>query len=1093
MAADERWYFTKEEINNSPSRRCGIDAEKELSYRQQGAKLIQDMGQRLQVTQLVINTAIVYMHRFYMFHPFTRFHRNSIAPAALFLAAKVEEQPRKLEHVIKVAHYILCHHEHSNLDTQSETYLEKAQELVMNENILLQTLGFDVAIDHPHTYVVKCFQLIRTTTELAQTSYFMATNSLHMTTMCLQYRPAVVACVCIYIVCKWSNYEIQRYKEGKDWFAHVDPSVTLEMLENLTAEFLAVLDKYPNRLKKLMNSGPHAGPSSSASSSNSNNNNSNSSSSGIIINSEDKPTVRHNSVMQMTARPQQVSATSAARGSELGKPGIVKPSSQPMVPPPPVVSTPQKTVLSHKEYSEKREKERRERERAEMREKHHPPVIASTVSSHHHPNLVHGSSHLSSSSSSSSLHLRPLTTEPVIRTKTTEVPRSVGVSSSMRGGPSYKESIAGRDISQVVHVDDKVDKEERTSVNSVDSAKFLTDRLKSNSVNSDIMHTVSSDWNKSRHIDYTKVRKDLLKEKSVKHLVKEKVIENEKSIEGREIKHEVFSKHADIKVKSENIAPVKVIKSEKSEPKVIKSEKSEPKEEVKVQTSVKDIKPNTNSFIFNNNDFSLRDFLNPSEMPPEDIFDTEVDSKPSLNNSDFFTVETTHRKLNSPPKQVNHSFNSVPTSNSATQKGVSTSGAKQPVEALHSTVVDSKPVSRHSNVNVTSSNNVNLNINHTSDKNIGNGITGAPNSMNTSSNSLPVSSSRKKDKLPSPQCLVSNTAKVKLQRLETTVLPPSIKFDDKHCIPTKDTLVATNQSTPKGSHHTSQKSGSTHATTTTVTTLEKSANSVHSQQTPVIFNPTKLVAEPKKLDALNIRLTRPENCDSLSVVTTSAGSSTPLTNSSSVVSSPLKSHKSDHRHKHKEKKKHKHKEKDKHREKESKDHKKGKKHKKKEKEKDKDRKEEKKSEKQPPKEDASRPLKITIKGISTPDVSATNAKTLPASPVRSTHLERESSTSSAADTPARIKLTIPKSRLQGNAAGSHVSPPRGIPPKEVATPKVKLKIPKDNIKPEREKESSKRERDRSSIDLPQAKYARISSSSHAPQVLDGTRWSSQRP
>lgn len=49
MAAGERWYFNKEDINNSPSRKCGIDAEKELSYRQQGAKLIQDMGQRLQV------------------------------------------------------------------------------------------------------------------------------------------------------------------------------------------------------------------------------------------------------------------------------------------------------------------------------------------------------------------------------------------------------------------------------------------------------------------------------------------------------------------------------------------------------------------------------------------------------------------------------------------------------------------------------------------------------------------------------------------------------------------------------------------------------------------------------------------------------------------------------------------------------------------------------------------------------------------------------------------------------------------------------------------------------------------------------------
>lgn len=89
-------------------------------------------------SQLTINTAIVYMHRFYMIQSFTRFHRNVcalsfdklfakrsyeldrnltsllmsyvaqvIAPAALFLAAKVEEQPRKLEHVIKVTHACL--------------------------------------------------------------------------------------------------------------------------------------------------------------------------------------------------------------------------------------------------------------------------------------------------------------------------------------------------------------------------------------------------------------------------------------------------------------------------------------------------------------------------------------------------------------------------------------------------------------------------------------------------------------------------------------------------------------------------------------------------------------------------------------------------------------------------------------------------------------------------------------------------------------------------------------------------------------------------------------------------------------------------
>ncbi|KAF3697342.1 Cyclin-T1 [Channa argus] len=160
---NNKWYYTRQQIDNSPSRRAGLDPDKELSYRQQAANLLQDMGQRLNVyllSQLTINTAIVYMHRFYMVQSFTRFHRNVIAPATLFLAAKVEEQPRKLEHVIKVAHACLNPQEPSP-DVRSDAYLQQAQDLVILESIILQTLAFEITIDHPHTHVVKCTQLVR--------------------------------------------------------------------------------------------------------------------------------------------------------------------------------------------------------------------------------------------------------------------------------------------------------------------------------------------------------------------------------------------------------------------------------------------------------------------------------------------------------------------------------------------------------------------------------------------------------------------------------------------------------------------------------------------------------------------------------------------------------------------------------------------------------------------------------------------------------------------------------------------------------------------------------------------------------------------
>ncbi len=45
----ERWYFTKEELENSPSRINGVDPAKELSYRQQSANLIKDVGHRIGV------------------------------------------------------------------------------------------------------------------------------------------------------------------------------------------------------------------------------------------------------------------------------------------------------------------------------------------------------------------------------------------------------------------------------------------------------------------------------------------------------------------------------------------------------------------------------------------------------------------------------------------------------------------------------------------------------------------------------------------------------------------------------------------------------------------------------------------------------------------------------------------------------------------------------------------------------------------------------------------------------------------------------------------------------------------------------------
>ncbi|CAK9303643.1 unnamed protein product [Gordionus sp. m RMFG-2023] len=246
---DERWYFTKEELNKTPSIIAGLSYEKELMYRQQCANVIQDMGQKLSVNQLCISTAIVYMHRFYMLHSFTLFSRHCIAACSLFLAAKVEEQFRKVDHVVKVLYACQFKEKTQPIDVNCDLYQNLATELITNESIMLQTLGFDITIDHPHSHVVKCCQLIRAPKDLAQVSYIMATNSLHLTLLCLQYKPSVVACVCIYIACKWSNWEIPRSTEGKEWFWYIDKDVTLLIIQTAMEEFMNIYAKSPHKLK----------------------------------------------------------------------------------------------------------------------------------------------------------------------------------------------------------------------------------------------------------------------------------------------------------------------------------------------------------------------------------------------------------------------------------------------------------------------------------------------------------------------------------------------------------------------------------------------------------------------------------------------------------------------------------------------------------------------------------------------------------------------------------------------------------------------------------------------------------------------------
>ena len=143
------WFYDKNELRRTPSLAAGINFETEQRYRREGSRFILRVGTAMKLRYDTMATGVVYFHRFYMHHSFKEFPRFVTASCCLFLAGKVEETPKKCKDIIKTARTLLTDH-------QFETFGEDPKEEVLTlERIVLQTIRFDLQVDHPYEHLLK--------------------------------------------------------------------------------------------------------------------------------------------------------------------------------------------------------------------------------------------------------------------------------------------------------------------------------------------------------------------------------------------------------------------------------------------------------------------------------------------------------------------------------------------------------------------------------------------------------------------------------------------------------------------------------------------------------------------------------------------------------------------------------------------------------------------------------------------------------------------------------------------------------------------------------------------------------------------------
>lgn len=163
------------DISQLPSlKKDGMSVQEEALKRRKTCRFIEESGRVLKLPRVAVATAMVFFHRFYAKHAFSDHDRFEVAVASILLAAKTEESPKKLNHVIDECYKLKMRgmqagrisaaggaaaaaassSSSGTLDPKGEEFTKLKERILLLERVLLHTIGFELSIDHPYKFLV---------------------------------------------------------------------------------------------------------------------------------------------------------------------------------------------------------------------------------------------------------------------------------------------------------------------------------------------------------------------------------------------------------------------------------------------------------------------------------------------------------------------------------------------------------------------------------------------------------------------------------------------------------------------------------------------------------------------------------------------------------------------------------------------------------------------------------------------------------------------------------------------------------------------------------------------------------------------------
>ena len=224
--AEAQWLFTEAELAQTPSIQDGMSQAEENEIRAKGVNFIVQVGIMLKLPQLTLSTASIFFQRFLMraslkkaHNGIPKLHHYQSAATALFLATKVEESCRKMKELILAFCRVAQKNPNLMIDEQSKDWWRWRDCVLHNEDVLLETLCFDLTVESPHRQLFEMLKYYRIehNKRLRNAAWGFVTDS-NNTQLCLLCSSRTIAVASLYAACRYCDVSLPDDSKERPWW-----------------------------------------------------------------------------------------------------------------------------------------------------------------------------------------------------------------------------------------------------------------------------------------------------------------------------------------------------------------------------------------------------------------------------------------------------------------------------------------------------------------------------------------------------------------------------------------------------------------------------------------------------------------------------------------------------------------------------------------------------------------------------------------------------------------------------------------------------------------------------------------------------------